>query len=71
MNASRTTVIAAFIASTTFLAASVIAAPPAPPAASPAADPASPLSGPPVAKDAGTGQQGFGEKGGPKGNNNK
>ena len=71
MNASRTTVIAAFIASTTFLAASVIAAPPAPPAAPPAADPASPLSGPPVAKDAGTGQQGFGEKGGPKGNNNK
>ena len=77
MNASRTTVIAAFIASTTFLAASVIAAPPAPapaatpPAAPPATDPASPLSGPPVAKDAGTGQQGFGEKGGPKGNNNK
>jgi hypothetical protein len=32
MNASRTTVIAAFIASTTFLAASVIAALPAPPA---------------------------------------
>ena len=74
MNASRTTVIAAFIASTTFLAASVIAAPPAPPAppaAPPATDPASPLSGPPVAKDAGNGQQGFGEKGGPKGNNNK
>ena len=73
MNASRTTVIAAFIASTTFLAAAVIAAPPAtaPAATPPVTDPAAPLSGPPVAKDAGTGQQGFGEKGGAKGNNNK
>lgn len=72
MNASRNTVVAAFITSTAFLAASTIAAPPAtPPVAPPAAAPAPPLSGPPVAKDAEGGKEGFGEKGTPKGNGNK
>ena len=70
MNAPRTTVIAAFIASTTFLAASAVGAPPAtPPAATPAATP--PLAGPEVAKDASDDKQGFADKVGSKGNGNK
>ena len=70
MNAPRTTVIAAFIASTTFLAASAVGAPPTtPPAATPAATP--PLAGPEVAKDASDDKRGFADKVGSKGNGNK
>lgn len=70
MNAPRTTVIAAFIASTAFLAASAVGAPPTtPPAATPAAAP--PLAGPEVAKDASDDKQGFADKVAAKGNGNK